>query len=190
MIIKKRKFIVILVLIALTIGAIFVHSALSPEVSEKESDAVGGIVEEVIEIIAPGNQSFKDFVTKNIRKIAHFVEFGALGLETVLFFFLYYIEKRREEAALSTEEEPAPKFINSHDILRFTSYFLVFGILVAFFDESLQILSKRGPSLTDMWIDIFGYITFAVAFLLIAVCVKVIRYNVKKRKKLGEKTEN
>ncbi len=178
MIIKKRKFIVILVLIALTICAIFVHSALSPEVSEKESEAVSGIVDQVLEVVVPNNQSLRDFVSKNIRKIAHFVEFGALGLEACIFFLLCYIEKIKAPVELENDESFV-KNINYVDALKYVSYFITFGILVAFLDESFQILSKRGPSVLDMWIDILGYMTFAFTFLMVIFVIKLIRIAVR-----------
>ena len=142
---------VLLGLIVLTVAVIFLHSAMSPEVSSSESGAVGEIVDKVV----PDSFSLKQFIIDNIRKIAHFLEFGLLGAEVYALIL-----------ALSVFGTKS------------LSLSLGFGAAVAFFDESVQLLSNRGPSITDMWIDIFGYLSFS----LIAALVHLIVYCIKKRK--------
>ena len=61
---------------------------MSPEVSDKESDAVGSVVGSIVDAVVKDNETFRDFITDNIRKIAHFLEFGALGIE-IAFLMLY-----------------------------------------------------------------------------------------------------
>ena len=154
------------VLIVLTIALIFIHSALSPEVSSKESEAVGGVVEEVIDKVAPNNPSLKEYVSKNIRKIAHFIEFALLGLEVTVFAYVGYRQKYSLTEACDTVA--CGKY---YSVLKHIFGTLIFGLLIAFSDESMQILSNRGPSVKDIWIDLFGYssqslITFCVIILI------------------------
>ena len=52
---------------------------------------------------------------------------------------------------------------------------------VGFLDESIQVLSERGPSITDVWIDIGGYATFASLAYLIGGAALLIIYFIRKR---------
>lgn len=153
--IKNRKITVtLLVLIVLTLISIFVHSAMSPEVSSSESGAVGDIVEEIV----PDEFSLKQFILDNIRKIAHFIEFGLLGAE--VYCLVIALEAYRLKSHLLS---------------------LGFGALVAFADESVQILSNRGPSVADMWIDIAGYVCLSLLAAIIHLAVYLIRKKMKSR---------
>ena len=49
------------------------------------------------------------------------------------------------------------------------------GILVGFFDETMQIFSERTYSITDVWIDIAGYASFTLLLTLIYVIIKSIK---------------
>ena len=134
-VLKKDKifYSVILSLILLTLVWIFVQSALPTEVSEAESDKVTEIVDKVV----PEEVSFKDFLINNIRKIAHFLEFAALGLE--VFLLLWYSRRLK---------------------IGFIGCGFGFGAIIAFLDESLQIISDRGAAILDVWIDLGGYASF------------------------------
>ena len=129
--------ILLISLIFLSIGHAFYQSSLPPEESAEESGKVGEIIEEII----PPDTKPGEYVQKNLRKIAHFTEFLFLGLWTSLYvvFFL------RNKYALSL--------------------IFPFGMTIAVLDETVQIFSNRGPSVTDVWIDFFGYSVALAAVL-------------------------
>ena len=127
----KRKIIrySLLLLIAATLIFIFTNSLLPPEVSSEESDAVS----EILEVILPEDTEIQEFVIGNIRKIAHFTEFAVLGAEI---FALLALE--------------------SLSIGKCGMYTSFGSLFLAFIDETLQIFSKRGPTILDVWIDFLG----------------------------------
>jgi len=65
--------------------------------------------------------------------MAHYMEYGVFGFITMLLF------RKNNHINFS-------RFILS----------LTICIIVAFFDESIQILSKRGPAVYDIWVDLSG----------------------------------
>ena len=166
--IKSPSVSILVVLIVLTVSSIFIHSLMSPSTSSKESEAVGGVVEEVVETVAPNNVTFKDFVKKNIRKIAHFAEFGALGVEAcaLAIVLLHKKGKRGDKLSQST-------YINAAAVT------IIFALLVAFLDESLQLISKRGPLIEDVWLDLLGFSSFSLislsSSLVVFAAVKLIK---------------
>ena len=85
--IKKtpRGAVVLMVIMLLTVLSFFIQSALPPETSSAESDAVSDAIEPII----PSDTPVGEFVHPNIRKIGHFSEFGLLGLEAAIFVLLY-----------------------------------------------------------------------------------------------------
>ena len=138
---KKILKIAFLIAIASTLLFIFIQSMLPPETSSAESDAVGGVIGEII----PPETKPGAFIQTNLRKIAHFTEFFFLGIEIALYVVLFMDKKL------------------------FVSLSYPAVMLLAFFDESIQVLSKRGPSISDVWIDFFGFfvsasITYAISF--------------------------
>lgn len=146
---KDRIFYSVLItILVLTLLWIFVQSALPAEVSDAESDKVTEIVDQVV----PEEFSLKEFILDNIRKIAHFLEFGALGVEALL---LLWYSKR----------------LGIREIL----LGIGFGALVAFLDESLQLISKRGAEILDVWIDIGGYASFYLIPLAVIILVRYIK---------------
>lgn len=120
---------ILIVLIFVTLGFIFIQSTVPPRKSVAESDKVGEMVGSVISPDTP----FGSFIQDNIRKIAHFLEFFILGTEVSLFVSLFHSQKMW--------------FISSY----------VFAFFVGFFDETVQIFSKRGHSIADVWLDFFGF---------------------------------
>ena len=144
----KRMFSVLLALvILLTVAFIFYNSSLPPEQSSQQSGAVGGIIAEII----PPETELGGFIQKYIRKIAHFTEYGLLGIELAIFCVLF------------TER----KFL-------FSLRALFFAGAVALVDESIQIFSKRGPSVSDIWIDIGGYVFFSLLALAVMAVIRLI----------------
>ena len=162
-----------MILIALTLAFIFVQSMLSPKTSSNESNAVGDAVVDVYEDVVGTDtpekvekvNSFRLFIDKYVRKLAHFLEYGLLGIETAfLLLFAYGWGKR----CLTL---PAP--------MRKVARSLLFPITVAFLDESIQLFSGRGASVIDMWIDIIGYLWFFIPTYIIFIFIG-------KRKKQSE----
>lgn len=94
-----------------------------------------------------------------LRKLAHFTEYALLG-----FFLggaLSQMPFRKQDAALA----------------------FLFCFVVAFLDESLQMLTGRGPAIIDVWIDCFG----ALCGLLLALMLfhLLYRHKQKNRPKAG-----
>lgn len=146
--------IALICLIAATLAFIFIQSMLPPEVSKAESDTVGEIIEEIIPPETPPGE----YVQKNLRKIGHFVEFAILGAEISLFVLLF-----------------ARK-------LRYGIFAVVFSPLVALCDETIQIFSKRGPSVTDVWIDTAGFVSFGALVYLLYFAVILVKKKLTLRK--------
>lgn len=145
-------------LIAATVLFILIQSCLPPEVSSAESEAVGGWVTSFI----PEDTKLFDFVTEYMRKIAHFTEYGLLGIEVVLYIAFFTKERK--------------KWVKRSPLVPLT---------VGFIDETVQKFSKRGPMIEDVWIDIGGFITFS----LLAWGVLLLTYSVTKLIK-NKKTED
>ena len=140
------------VIIILTLIFILSHSLMSPEASQEESDTVGGAVSSVF----PTDTAFGAFLQTNIRNIAHFCEYGLLGAEISLAVSLWGKRKIR---------------------LSFLS--LLLAVAVAFVDETVQIFSGRVSSVTDMWIDTFGFFTL---YTVVAIVFSVICFFRRRRK--------
>lgn len=143
----------VILLIISTLAFIFIQSMLPPEKSSEQSSAVG----EIIEGIIPPETPVGGYVQTNIRKIAHFVEFAALGAEVAVFVILFL--RRRNLVFLS----------------------FGFGILIALLDETIQVFSKRGPEITDVWLDFFGFASFAVIVYTVSALIFYIQ--VKRKQK-------
>ncbi len=167
---------IVIFIIIITVGFIFVQSMLTPEASQKESDSVGEVVEDVIETVAPGNETLLDFVNKNIRKIAHFAEFGALGFEAAALVFLWYCYRRRILEKIQISENALPLLFRC--LLSFN-----FGLLVAVFDETIQLIVGRGAEVRDVWIDMFGFSSLFVIGITIMILIRFFVNLIKKHKK-------
>ena len=139
------------VLILLTLAFTFSQSLLPPE----ESDKVSTGVSDAIEPVVPSDTPVGSYVHTNLRKIAHFVEFAALGLEIALFVILY----------LPAWGAPL------HARLRYIACSYLIAPLTALADETVQILTGRGPSVIDIWIDVAGFCSLATLSYLIYLAV-------------------
>lgn len=125
----------------------FYQSAQPMEKSAEISENFG----EMIEPIIPSDTPVGSYVHDNLRKIAHFFEFFALGAEVCLYVSLFLRQRNFIVASLLA----AP--------------------FTALFDETIQVFSARGASVVDIWIDIGGYATAAALIYfasLIVLCVK------------------
>lgn len=150
---------VLLLLIAGTLIFIYAQSVKPPEVSKEESDKVGEIIEEII----PPDTKPGEFIQTNLRKLAHFTEFFVLGLEIALYGVFY------------------TRSIKTQGLL------LPLGVIFALFDETIQIFSKRGPQIKDVWIDVLGYAIALISVYAVYYAAKAIIRYVKIKK--TEKTE-
>ena len=147
---KNKLIVFVVVLTLLTVLFIFSQSLPGIEVSKKESVKVQEIVEPALEVaVGKGN------VTNNlVRKLAHIVEFMALGVELSVLSLL----------------------IGKNSV----GYIAVTAVCTALCDETIQIFSKRGPQVQDVWLDIGGAILGAMLALLIYLFYKLITYTRKK----------
>ncbi len=143
----KRIFLYILIVaIALTIIFIFSNSLKTKDQSLEDSNAVGGFISSIF----PPESDIGKFILEYIRKIAHFTEYGLLGIEAAILVIFYF--KKRICAALVS---------------------LNLSLIVAFIDESLQYISDRGPSISDVWIDVGGFAFFSLIAYGIAFAVSL-----------------
>lgn len=144
---------VLLSLIFATVIFIFTQSALPPEISTAESDASAEIIAEIL----PSDTVVGGFVFDNIRKIAHFIEFGILGLELSIFVLLFAENKRKAIPQI-----------------------FIFAFVVAFLDETIQILSGRVAAVSDVWLDMSGFLTFSLITFLVFLLTSKIATRIKK----------
>lgn len=143
----SRKKIGIGLLILLTLATlifIFYRSSLSIPDSRAESIAVGQWLTPFLEIfLGRGN------VTVHlIRKLAHFCEFGLLGVELMSLSLLC--------------------------ACRNPLYALFFALLCALSDETIQIFSERGSQVSDVWLDFSGAVCGILGILLLVILFRKV----------------
>ena len=143
---SEYRFVWLLVMAA-TVGFIWQQSTLAPVDSAATSDAVGEVI---VPIVGGPASPVGSFVDRFLRKIAHFVEFAVLGLES--------------EAYLAYRHTP-----------RMTALQFAFGLLVAGADELLQLFTDRGSALLDVGIDFAGFALAALALRLLLHGIKLFR---------------
>lgn len=141
---------ILAVVIVATIAFIFGNSTLTAERSSVQS----GAVTDVIVGTMPTDKQPAEGVEKNdfhqsLRKVAHFAEYGVLGIEISLFLIFF-----AESLVLSATALP------------------VVAVFSAFIDESIQLLSDRSPAVSDMWIDIAGFAAFCAVTYAVYFAVK------------------
>ena len=141
-VVKRRIFVL---LIVLTVIFIWGQSFLSQKQSGEESEAVRSFLEKIFIFENP----VTDFILKYIRKIAHFTEFGVLGLEMSLFTFFCTSFSLRDKAYLS-----------------------IFGPVVAIIDETIQKFTGRGSAFFDVMIDSAGYFILVLITVLVCLIIK------------------
>ncbi len=145
---RKALFVILFVLLLATLSFIFSNSLETVA----ESSATG---EGVMNVVTPGLEMLfgKGNVTDHlVRKIAHFVEFGALGVELMLLGVL----RRRVHFQSITN-------------------CLFVGLASAVTDESLQMLTDRSPMVKDVLLDFSGVLTGVAFVLLVYGAVKLVR---------------
>lgn len=126
---KRIHLTVSLALIALTVGFIWVNSALPGQDSSQFSEKVRDLVEKVLAFIHMP-QSVADFLLEHIRKVAHAVEYAVIGFEIG---FLW--------SGLGKGVQGL-----------WNAWSMVLAISV--FDETIQLFAtSRGPQITDVLLD-------------------------------------
>ena len=141
---RKILFFALIAAMLLTLAFIFSNSLRGPEASMEQSNEVGGF----ISVIFPPDTALGGFIDTYTRKIAHFTEYGVLGLEVAVFVTVY-LHKRCQIAAMT----------------------LPGAMCIAVIDETLQYFSGRGPAISDVWIDLGGFASFSVVTYAIAALV-------------------
>ncbi len=126
---RKRHLIFSLTLIFLTVGFIWINSALSGSDSSALSGRVREILEKVL-VFLHVPEDISGFLLINVRKVAHAVEYAVIGFE---FAFLW--------AGLG---KGIQGFWNAWS-----------GVLaISVFDETIQLFATdRGPQITDVLLD-------------------------------------
>ena len=144
----KRKLCGVLVILAVLF--IWGQSVMPKTKSSEEShwvteNIVQPIIDAVCRVILP-NAGSKFVIKENfVRKLAHMTEFFVTGFLMMLFA----ADKKK------------------------TGIVCILAFFVAFLDESVQVLSGRGPMITDVWVDMIG----AAVGILLGWAVVVIREN-------------
>ncbi len=136
---------VAIVLFVLVLLFIWGNSMLSPELSGRLSDAVADLISSIFG--GEGGDELQE--SFNIRKLAHYLEFCALGFLSALILSYLSLENKERAAAL-----------------------MLSAIFFPLVDETIQLFSGRGPAIKDMWIDIAGFASGAALLLLIALIKK------------------
>ena len=132
---------------------IWQQSTLAPVASSETSDAVRDVV---VPAVGGPTTLLGGFLDRFLRKIAHFTEFGVLGL-TVEGYLAYRHSLRADALAVA------------------------FGFSVASCDELLQLATGRGAAVSDVLLDVCGYLTFSL--LLRATCFAALQ--IKNKRKAG-----
>ena len=122
-----RKQIVFIVCILLIVELIWINSSLPVQQSRAQS----GSVQQVLNWIISRLGSSVTLSVHLVRKFAHIVEYSLLGSVTALFVIIFFTK------------------IRWYHIWNAFSFVLI----VAVVDESIQILSGRGPLISDVLID-------------------------------------
>lgn len=142
---RKIEIAVCTLLIVLTVGFIWNNSSKPPAESQQVSAAVA---EKIGQIAADSRtkaqSSFLDVSVDYIRKAAHAVEFFILGIELTVFSFI--LRKKLKPQSLWN--------------------ILSSALAIAVIDESIQILSGRGPKVQDVLLDFCGAVCAAAVVIL------------------------
>ncbi len=149
---RKRRLacLLLLVLIFLTLAFIFGNSIASREASGAASDTVNDWIGTfMVFLTGREDTALENFLVTYSRKIAHFLEFATLGTEVLL--LLYFARMTDRAHVLSGA---------------------LFAFFVASADEGIQILSGRGAMVSDVWLDVSGYISAYALGMLVLYLIK------------------
>ncbi len=131
----KISIAVCVLLIAVTVGFVFNNSSKPTAESQQASAVVAETIEEVAQKTNSNETQTTLVSVRYLRKAAHAVEFFALGLELAAFSLL-----------VGRRKYSFQKLWNVVSV----------SLLVAVADESIQILSGRGPKVQDVLLDFCG----------------------------------
>lgn len=148
---KRISTVILIILILTTLAFIWGNSMQSIEASQALSVGVLEKVKPVLEVVA-GAGNVTDHL---IRKLAHFIEFAALGSQLAVLLILF--GRVRLQLVLNCT---------------------FFGLTVALLDETIQIFSYRGSQVQDIWLDFAGFCTGLLAVLGVYLLIKAVRHHV------------
>lgn len=131
--VRKRWNILLILLILLTLTFIWGNSLLGRDASQ---DLSRGLLAEICDALETVGVHLDPQNDHWLRKLAHFSEFGLLGLELCLLMCL----NRRQSVQ---------GFINC----------AFAGLCTAVADEALQLISNRGSQVQDVLLDFAGFLT-------------------------------
>lgn len=148
---KRRHLIISLTLIFLTVGFIWINSALSGSVSGMMSGRVKEIMGAVLSFLHfPEN--IKAFLLTYVRKVAHVTEYAVIGIE----LGFLWVGLRKGFQGL------------------WNAFSTVLAIAVC--DETIQLLAlSRGPQITDVLLDtVSGTVGILIVYFIwiIILCIR------------------
>ena len=154
----KSCFITILLILLIALNLIFIwgNSLLDQTDSGKVSSEVTEIIRPILEPIV-GEDNYTGGI---VRKLAHFVEFGVLGGLLSLLMNRLHLKRNLSRSLL-------------------LPYLLLFGLISAMIDETIQLYTNRGSQVLDVWLDYAGV---AVGFAATHTVTMAILVIIKKRK--------
>ena len=160
---KKTALICLYILTAATVAFAWIHSSMPVPASQAESGAVLDFLRPFLRLILPD-----ELITETlVRKLAHFAEYGLLGTESLCILLI-----RHGDAPVSSDtKHSALKNIGLRKLVNT----LYFAFSIAFVDETIQIFSGRGPLISDVWIDLGGFVCGGVAALVIYGIIRAAR---------------
>ena len=153
--VRNLLIVIVSIAIALTLWFIFSNSLTPSAKSLETSEGIYEQVKDPVEaVVGEGKVTHSVF-----RKMAHFFEFFVLGVEVALLFTLIFGLK-----------------------LKNLIWILISGITVGIIDESLQNISKRTASVTDVFIDLAGFTLAVIISYGIYALFKLVKKKIKSNK--------
>jgi VanZ family protein len=144
---RKRLNHILIVLVILTLAFIWFNSFMSRDDS---SDISQGLLAWICQVLGKLGIYMDTTEDHWLRKLAHFCEFGMLGVELCLLMF-----------------------INNRQRLQGFANCAFAGLATAVTDESIQLISKRGSQVQDILLDFCGFLTgLLLCGLICALVVK------------------
>ena len=131
-----------LLLAACVTAFIWQQSTLPREESAETSEAVREVI---VTIVGGEETALGSFFDRFVRKVAHVTEFAVLGV-----CIEAYLTRR-------------------HTLVR-DLIALGFGLVVASVDELIQVFTGRGPAVTDVLLDLGGYVAATLLLRLLVRC--------------------
>ena len=148
---KKMIAVAVLALVmALVVAFIFGNSLKSRDESKMDSDFVAEIIGPIIESILGREVENVGFI---VRKIAHFTEFGLLGIAASGLVAVIAYDRK----------------------WWLCGYGLLFCLLIAVCDEFIQSFVDRGSAVSDVLIDFGGALTGFFALIALIEIVKLVK---------------